>query len=225
MTKLPVICSYADFAAALQACGLTMGGENDEGVFSLCACFAPEIRWHTGNPETDPWEWRMRVLEEGGNAAYAKLFFKKSGYVARPWYPALFALRRGSKNPEALLGENPVARRIYTLVRDNTSLPLHLIKQLGAFAPEERKVFDRELTRLQGQMLLTMCGRAQKQSQTGESYGWSSTCFTTPEHFFPEEARQGAALDPKEALDSLTSHLLTLNPAADRKKINKFLVG
>ena len=31
------------------------------------------------DPETDPWEWRIRVLDERDDIAYAKLFYKKSG--------------------------------------------------------------------------------------------------------------------------------------------------
>ena len=32
------------------------------------------IVWHTGDPETDPWEWRVRVLNERNDVAYANSY-------------------------------------------------------------------------------------------------------------------------------------------------------
>lgn len=48
-----------------------MGGGNAKGIFALIdydwlnqdALDTP-VKWHCGDPEVDPWEWRMRVLEE-----------------------------------------------------------------------------------------------------------------------------------------------------------------
>lgn len=57
-----------------------MGGGNAKGVFALIPFDWREeppgcpVRWHTGDADTDPWEWRMRVLEERDDVAYAKVF-------------------------------------------------------------------------------------------------------------------------------------------------------
>ena len=66
------ICNFQDFTAALRDAGMTMGGENGEGVFTLCDRFGSNVAWHTGEPETDPWEWRIRVLNECSDIAYGK---------------------------------------------------------------------------------------------------------------------------------------------------------
>ncbi len=63
------INNYQDFCQALMICGFTVGGANPEGIFSLCSRFTDLICWHTANPETDPWEWRMRVLDEQADIA------------------------------------------------------------------------------------------------------------------------------------------------------------
>ena len=77
-----------------------MGGGNAKGIYAVIpydwkstppGC---NIVWHTGDPETDPWEWRMRVLEEKKEIAYAKVFFNASGYIAKGWYPYFLAVRR-----------------------------------------------------------------------------------------------------------------------------------
>jgi RNA binding exosome subunit len=75
-------------------------------------------------------------------------------------------------------------------------------------------------------MYLTMCGRQQKVSRTGEEYGWSSTVFCTTESFFGEEVFVKALnIDEKEAISKITEQILQLNPQADSKKIIKFIKG
>ena len=68
-----MIRDFEDFCRELQSCGFSMGGGNAKGIFALIDfdwTVPPRednpVRWHTGDPETDPWEWRMRVLEERG---------------------------------------------------------------------------------------------------------------------------------------------------------------
>jgi len=45
--------------------------------------WAAPVRWHTGDPGTSPWEWRIRVLDERDDIAYPKRFYKKSGYITK----------------------------------------------------------------------------------------------------------------------------------------------
>lgn len=64
-----MINNFSDFCTALHKCGFSMGGGNSKGIFAVIPFGWEEqqsidspIKWHTGDPETDPWEWRMRVL-------------------------------------------------------------------------------------------------------------------------------------------------------------------
>lgn len=57
------IRNYNDFVTELLNAGFSVaGGGNDEGVFGLLKFgwdnqpTDSHIRWHTGDPETDPWE-------------------------------------------------------------------------------------------------------------------------------------------------------------------------
>lgn len=97
------IQNYNDFVTALLSNGFSVGGGNSEGIYALISWSWDEnppydtpVRWHTGDPETDPWEWRIRVLDERNDIAYAKLFFNKSGYITKEWYPYFLAVRRGN---------------------------------------------------------------------------------------------------------------------------------
>lgn len=230
------IKSYNDFVTALLDAGFSMGGGNSEGIYAVVSWnwdetppYDTPVRWHTGDPETDPWEWRIRVLDERNDIAYAKLFFKKSGYISKEWYPYFLAARRGNKTfseeyADGLISHN--AKRIYNAVLDNGNLPLHLIKQAGGFTKEEASKFDRALVELQIKMYLTMCGRQQKLSQKGEEYGWSSTVFCTTEHFFGDEMfKKASKITEREAIEKITEQAYRLNSKAEEKKIKKFIKG
>ena len=85
-----MIRNFNDFVETILNAGFSMGGANDEGIYSYIDWnwnepppYETPVNWHTGDPETDPWEWRIRVLDERNDIAYAKLFFKKSGFITK----------------------------------------------------------------------------------------------------------------------------------------------
>ncbi len=234
--QLPHIQQYADFTNALLRAGFSMGGGNSEGIFSLIPWnwnelppYPTPVRWHTGDAETDPWEWRMRVLDERNDIAYAKVFFKKSGYITKDWAPYFLAARRGTTAFEDAYAAGTVsheAKRIYSVIQEYGTLPLHAIKQLAGFGPESKSRFDGALTELQMRLFLTMCGRQQKLSQKGEEYGWYSTVFCTTEQFWGEGLfAKAAAISKDEAVNAIMKQVLVLNSDADAKKISKFILG
>ena len=75
-------------------------------------------------------------------------------------------------------------------------------------------------------LFLTMCGRQQKLSQKGEEYGWYSTVFCTTEQFWGEDVfSQAAKITKDEAMGAIRKRVLELNPQAEEKKIQKFILG
>lgn len=230
------IQNYADFINALLTAGFSMGGGNSEGIYSIItwdwqqeAPYDTPVRWHTGDAETDPWEWRMRVLDERDDIAYGKLFFKKSGYITKEWYPYFLAARRGGKTLEEEYGDGNIsylAKQIYELICEYGSLPVHGIKAMAGITKEDKSKFDKALVELQEKLYLTMCGRQQKLSKKGEEYGWSSTVLCRTEDFFgPEVFKKAAEITEKEAAETITAQILRLNPEANSRKISKFIGG
>lgn len=231
-----MVQNFSEFCEALLACGFSMGGGKDKGIFALIpygweeqAFIDSPVKWHTGDPETDPWEWRMRVLEERSDIAYAKLFFRTSGYITAQWYPDFLAARRdGQTFQDAYLAGtvSQAAKRIYAVVRENGHVPLHEIKVLGGFGRDEGAQFDRAMVELQMQLFLTMCGRAQKRNPFGEGYGWSSTVFCTTELFWGDEVFSRArAITKQAAVERIAAQVKRLNPAAEDRRIRKFILG
>lgn len=230
-----MIQNFNDFCNELLKAGFSLGGGNNEGIFALVNHSWDNqppnnpIRWHTGDAETDPWEWRMRVLDERNDIAYSKVFFKKSGYITKDWYPYFLAARRKGKSFDEMYAAGVLshfAKRVYDLLEDGGAMPLHGIKQLGGFSKEDKSKFERALVELQMGLFITMCGKQHKISQKGQEYGWASTMFCTTETFWGKEVFLTAdKMKEQEAVDAITEQIYKLNPDAQSKKIGKFIYG
>ena len=231
-----MIRNYNDFVEALLKAGFSMGGGSDDGIYAVLNWSWGEappvdtpVRWHTGDQETDPWEWRIRVLNERNDIVYSKIFFRKSGYITKEWYPYFLAVRRGDTTFNEAYADGTIshfAKRIYTVVNENKMLPVEEIKKLAGFSRGDKSGFDRALTELQMKMYLTVCGTKQKISRTREEYGWPSTVFCPTEHFFGTGVFDKAAeISEEEAIDKIREQILKLNPEAKEKDILKFIKG
>lgn len=228
------IRNFSDFCNTLKNAGFSMGGGNAKGIYAVIP-FGWEdpvmkdsvIKWHTGDPETDPWEWRMRVLEERGDIAYAKVFFRSSGYISKEWYPFFYSVRRTESFEEAY--ENGkvsyMAKQIYDIISDGGEVAFHNIKKAGGFGKEANSRFERAIIELQMRMYITISGREQKVNKYGEGYGFSSTILTTVEKFWEKRGLILTAADPIESYDKIKEQILRLNPEAAAKNIDKFIKG
>ena len=228
--------NFEDFIAMLLHAGFSTGSGHSEGIFAVVPfawdeipTFKTRVRWHTGDPETDPWEWRVRVLEERDDIAYGKIFFKKSGYITEEWYPYFLSARRKGMDFDEEYARGVIshnAKRIYSVLKDDSAFPVHEIKRLGGFSREEKSKFEAALIELQMKLYITMRGAKQKVSNTGEEYGWSSMVFCTVEKFWRKVVFEKAGkMSVKEAVEKITDQIYKLNPAADKNRSKKFIEG
>lgn len=225
-----MIKCFSDFCNELLKCGFSMGGGNAKGIYAVIDFdwnATPEgspIVWHTGDPETDPWEWRMRVLEERDDIAYGKVFFGASGYITREWYPLFLAVRRRGMVFDEWYDEGKASqleKSIYEAVSENGQVALHDLKRICGIHKEDASRFDRALVNLQKNLFITMCGRTQKKNKYGEGYGWNSTVFSTVEDFWKQDISSN--ISPEDAFQKIRNHILELNPLALEKDIRKFI--
>lgn len=230
------INSFKDFCKSLRQAGFSTGSGNDEGVFSVIPFTWNELpppgcalRWHTGEPDTDPWQWRLRVLDECDDIAYAKVFSRKSGYVTAKWYPYFLAARRDEGTLEERYRDGLVSReakRIYDVICENHALPVDEIKRLGGFKREDKSRFDKALVDLQMGLYVTMCGHSRKLKSTGEAYGWNAMLYCTTEAFFGEEVfKEAAKLGRDAAVKAITEQIYALNSSAEEKRVRKYIFG
>lgn len=149
-----MVNSFEEFCGELIKCGFSMGGGNAKGIHAVIPFdwnSTPEdsrIRWHTGDPETDPWEWRMRVLKERDDIAYAKVFFGTSGYITKEWYPLFLTVRRHGMVFDEWYDEGKASQMessIYKAISENGQVALHDLKRICSIQKEDASRFDRAL--------------------------------------------------------------------------------
>jgi hypothetical protein len=224
-----MIRRYEDFMDALMSVGFSMGGKNKEGFYTIITWawnepppYETPISWYSGDPATDPNEWRMRILATPGEIAYGKVFFGKTGFITKEWYPYFLAVRRGGATFDEAYESGTIShasKRIYDVASSQDSISVDEIKRLGGFSREDKSVFDRALTELQMKMYLTICGNEEKRSMP-------SNVFCTTERFFGDEMFDKAAKISKEqAVEKIRTQVLKLTPNAQDKKISKFILG
>ncbi len=230
-----MVKNYSEFCEELLKSGFSMGGGNDKGIFAIVNfdwTQAPEdtpVRWHTGDPETDPWEWRIRVLNERDDIAYAKLFFKSSGYIAKKWYADFICARRNGRDYKAMCADGEISefsQRVYEIIRQYDGIPKHELRTLGGFtSKEDGAKLEKAVVDLQMKMLITLCGSVRKRNKSGEEYGWNSTVLCTVEGFWEDEAKKALTLNPDKCCEKIRKQILKLNPNAEEKKIKRFILG
>ena len=229
-----MVQNYDEFCEELLAVGFSMAGGNAKGIYAVVpfdwkanGLYDTSVKWHTGDAATDPWEWRMRVLEERDDIAYAKVFFQASGFIMKEWYPYFYAVRRQGESLEEAYEEGTIsqtAKKIYDIISKG-EIALQDVKRIGGFCKEDNSKFDRAVVELQMRMYITMCGRMEKRNKYGEVYGWSGTVFTTVEDFWKKRGLDLLDLDPKSSYEKICEQIKKVNPEAMQKKIDKFIWG
>lgn len=171
----------------------------------------------------------MRVLEEREDIAYGKFFFNKGGFVTKEWLPLFLAARHGGSTflHEYQEGRySQMAKRIFELILQKETVAAHDIKPLLELGKKEQSEMEKALTELQMGLFIVICGRQQKRSIAGEPYGWSSTVFTTTEHYFGESIFHEAKKLPRNvAFAQIEAQIIELNPNSTPKKRSKFILG
>ncbi len=227
--------NFSDFCAVLRESGFSLGGATGaRGIYSAVpfgweeqAIADSPIRWFTGDPETDPWQWRMRVLDECDDIAYSKLFFRASGYITRAYYPHFHAVRRQGESFQDAWEAGTVTqaeKRIYEIL-ESGQYAYHELKALGGFRREDRNAFERAIVDLQMRMFITASGFTQKMNKYGAGYGWDITVFARVEDFWADRGFVLPESDPEESYDFLREQILKLNPKAEEKTIRRFICG
>lgn len=228
MADISTINTYNDFVDNLKRAGMTLGGANGEGVFTLCDYFSDNIAWHTMNADTDPWEWRTRILNEHQDIFYSKIFFKKSGYITKEWYPYFYAVRRGTTTLEDEYTAGNIsylAKNIYDYISENGTAPLHIIKKHCNISKENKTKFENAIVELQMKMYITMCGQARKLNKYGAEYGWHAMSYCTVEEACDNISDEAWDLTKDSAYEAIEEQIYSLNPNAAREKVRKFILG
>ncbi len=201
---------------------------NDIPDFSVEEHTASE-NWWSGDPEKDPWEWRITITGRG-NVVYGKFFDSKAGFISRAWLPAFANYRRDGYDFDARWDDELASIRqkkimdLFTGANEDNELLSPEIKVQAGFTKGGEKNFEGTLTRLEMMTYLVCRDFQQKVNKKGESYGWHIAVLCTPEHVFGGELVSAEySRDPKESLESILHQIKNEFPASDDERIMKMI--
>ncbi|MCR4671147.1 MAG: hypothetical protein K5643_08150 [Saccharofermentans sp.] len=234
--------SAQDLLALIDECGFMPLFANDIAGFSVENRTDPAY-WWTGDPELDPWEWRM-ILARTGKVAYGKFFSNKAGFISKKWFPYFANYRRNGYDFDSLYeegkagyrekllmdlfmpeGMDPAATDKKTLERYGCSEALftYEMKEKAGFGKGKEKNFEGVLTRLQMQTYLVASDFAPRLNKKGESYGWAVALMTMPEYLWGYKTVTGRYReDPAKSLEKIVKQIKTFFDA-DEETVRKII--
>lgn len=186
--------------------------------------FGPD--WWTGDEKTDPWEWR-RLLAEGGEAVYGKLFDQKAGFIALDWLPAFANWRRDGYDFDALWEDGLASwrqKKIMDCFSEKDEWFSFDLKRRAGFGKGGEKNFEGVLTGLMMRTYVTVRDFRCRQSKTGAPYGWHVAVYATPEtRWGYETVAAGYREKPEASRERIYARARALFPGAEESALKKIL--
>ncbi|MDL2324445.1 hypothetical protein LJC61_04770 [Ruminococcaceae bacterium OttesenSCG-928-A16] len=157
--------------------------------------------WWSGNPKTDPWEWRG-FLAESGQIAYGKFFAKKAGFVAKQWFPLLASYRRDGYDFDSRYEDglaNRKAKKLYDILEKDGPTASPALKKQGGFGKNGETGFETTMTTLQMQTYIVLRRFERKRNKHGDEYGWGVGQYSLAEDLWNADFVKSAYNTPAPA--------------------------
>lgn len=185
--------------------------------------------WWSGDPQTDPWEWRG-ILAAGGKVTYGKFFHRSAGFISRDWFPAFANYRRDGYDFDALWEDELAshrAKKIMDLFAEELAdreLFSTEAKQLAGYGKGGEKNFEGEITSLQMQTYLCIADFRRRKNKKGQEYGWGISVYCTPEHLWGRDFVTSLYREePAASAERIFSRVRDLYPGASERDIRRIL--
>ena len=117
---------------------------DDVSGFSVEEHTVPED-WWTGNPERDPWEWRI-LASRRGRVAYGKFFGGRAGFISKEWLPVFANYRRDGYDFDARWDDELASHRqkkimdLFMGENSDQELFSNEVKEQAGFGRAERRI-------------------------------------------------------------------------------------
>lgn len=136
--------------------------------------------WHTGS-STDPWLWRIRIVQDGA-AAYGKFFSDKACFIHTDFFPLVRSILSSGKTIDVRYNDGLISRtayHIYKVLCEHGNIDSRNLRKLtGLDKKENKKEYEKSLIELQNYGDVVITGAAQ---QNDADAGWSSMCYQPSE--------------------------------------------
>ncbi len=215
---------YADFLARVDELGFLPLSNLLKGMPSLSS-ETPENVWHSGDPETDPWQWKDRAAEEK-KLAYGCILGGHKGFVSGRMYALFYAACHPPETMEERWESGVLSQVTWKLWQlferepiIDTSEVRRILKKpvLTGFSQ-----VDGALRELQQEYSITVAGCRRKVGKDGHPYGWPASLYERVDHWAPQAWLQETAFwDKVEAREAILE--VGIRNGAEREGLAKKL--
>ncbi|MHB1001975.1 MAG: AlkZ-related protein, partial [Armatimonadota bacterium] len=165
--------------------------------------------WHTGDHDTDPWQWKDRAAEEK-KLAYGCIIGGYKGFVSARMYPYFYAAYQPMESMDERWesGEvNQTTRELWKVFEAGKPLNTGDIRRaMGVTAKTGGSRVDRSIQELQHDYYITVSGNERKVNKHGEPYGWPACVYTRVIDWAPADWMSGvSSIDPEVAREMILS--------------------
>lgn len=183
---MALLRTYDDFLKRVNTLGFFAFSPILPGLPSL-AGETEERQWHTGDPETDPWQWKDRAAGEK-KLAFGCLLGGHKGFITEQLYPFFYAAYQPEQHMEERYhtGEiNPLLYKLWQLFEAGAALDTGEIRRALGQSVSQSKA-DNAVMQLQKEFYITVSGNRRKINKLGEPYGWPSNTYQKVTDWVPE---------------------------------------
>lgn len=221
---IALLNTYGEFLSHVENMGaLAFSGKFVEGFPKLQDLTVLE-QWHTGDQDTDPWQWKDRAAAEH-RLAFGCLLAGRKGFISREMYPYFYAACCSEYSIEERFASGEVSRdkmSVYKLFEGGAELTTGEIRRaLGVTKKHGASRADAVVASLQSEFLISVCGNRRKIDKDGQEYGWASNAYCLTEIW------AGDWLCNLPERDEAREHILThfASQGVDRQELGKTLFG
>lgn len=215
--------TYQAFRERLQTLGFLLFGGGRGEMLELGDITRPES-WHSGQPDTDPWDWKD-CLAASRDGAYVRVLDGRATLMDREWIPLFWAAFRQARplaeRYEAGLADR-MTLRMHALFEQRPEWARHELTDALEIGPKQKAAFTRALVNLQREMAIVICGQTQRVATNGMPVGWPSMAYMRTEAWaLPEWKEQAEALKREEARERIRAHIRLISPQCPAGTLDK----
>jgi hypothetical protein len=222
-----LLITYEDLISYVDRYGvLAFYGKMPAGILTLEA-LTLEQNWLTGDPNTDPWQWKDRAASKH-KLAFGCVLNGHKGFLSQDMYPLFYDAFHDAITLEERYLNGLVPKMemdIYRMFEPGAVLStadirsaLHVTKKQGASEA------DSALKSLQRQFLISVCGSKRKLSFEGLEYGWPANAYCLTE-LWAKDWLIGKRLKREKARELILHHCEAHGIGESREKVEKALFG
>lgn len=186
---MALLTNYQDFLDRVDELGF-MSLSALGSVLPMLSQETSGAAWHTGDPETDPWQWKDRAAHEK-RLAYGCLIGGHKGFVSARMYPLFVVAYQPLEWMEERWISGIISQttwELWQLFEKKTTLDTSEIRrEIGVTAKSGGSRVDASARDLQREFYITVSGNRRKLDRHGRPYGWPACVYETVTSWAPPE--------------------------------------